>query len=64
MGGQLRIHLETEEVGESNQGGRGQTWDIEPVLDRLVLFRSDLVDHEVRYGTVRYGTVQYSTQAP
>lgn len=27
--------------------GGGRKWDIEPVLDRLVLFRSDLVDHEV-----------------
>lgn len=42
MGGQLRIHLDPE----STEGGC-RTWDIEPVLDRLVLFRSDLVDHEV-----------------
>lgn len=29
----------------------GRKWDIEPVLDRLVLFRSDLVDHEVSHLT-------------
>lgn len=59
MGGQLRVHLDsrpeaaTEEVGprlagEEEQEQAGRKWDIEPVLDRLVLFRSDLVDHEVR----------------
>ena len=30
-------------MGESS----GRKWDIEPTLDRLVMFRSDLVEHEV-----------------
>eukprot|EP00752_Nemacystus_decipiens_P002980 g2766.t2 len=53
MGGQLRVHLdgpETKAAGGSrdvDKSGGGRKWDIEPVLDRLVLFRSDLVDHEV-----------------
>lgn len=56
MGGQLRVHLdspETRAAGGSQDVGKGggRKWDIEPVLDRLVLFRSDLVDHEV--GKVR-----------
>ncbi|CAM9544677.1 unnamed protein product [Pylaiella littoralis] len=53
MGGELRVHLdstpEVEVAGRPRRadGSGGRTWDIEPVLDRLVLFRSDLVDHEV-----------------
>lgn len=52
MGGQLRVHLDSSAdavVGRSRDtdGSGGRKWDIEPVLDRLVLFRSDLVDHEV-----------------
>lgn len=53
MGGQLRVHIASGR-GEGEGGARdasvqsgGRKWDIEPVLDRLVLFRSDLVDHEV-----------------
>lgn len=45
MGGQLRVHLDGS--SEAGDGSGGRKWDIEPVLDRLVLFRSDLVDHEV-----------------
>lgn len=45
MGGQLRVHLDSST--ETDDGSGGRKWDIEPVLDRLVLFRSDLVDHEV-----------------
>lgn len=54
MGGQLRIHLDAEADGggPAARGGDdkscGRTWDVEPFLDRLVLFRSDVVDHEVR----------------
>lgn len=56
MGGQLRVHMdggaESGAWGDSCPprvgGGAGRKWDIEPVLDRLVLFRSDLVDHGVR----------------
>ncbi|CAN0235917.1 unnamed protein product, partial [Ectocarpus fasciculatus] len=57
MGGQLRVHLESRPEAATEEGGprlageeeeeAGRKWDIEPVLDRLVLFRSDLVDHEV-----------------
>ena len=47
MGGQLRVHLDAENGAAKKDGGSGRTWDINPVLDRLVLFRSDLVDHEV-----------------
>jgi len=36
-GGQLRLY---------NSSGTGH-WDIEPLLDRLVVFRADRVDHEV-----------------
>ena len=36
-GGQLRLY-----------GGGGAQWDLEPKLDRLVVFRADRVDHEVR----------------
>ncbi|CAM9405116.1 unnamed protein product, partial [Laminaria digitata] len=53
MGGQLRVHIASGR-GEGKGGALdagvrsgGRMWDIEPVLDRLVLFRSDLVDHEV-----------------
>lgn len=55
MGGELRVHLdstpEAEVAGRPRRadGSGGRTWDIEPVLDRLVLFRSDLVDHEVSH---------------
>lgn len=49
MGGQLQIHLDSEDSVQMKDGGGGRcrTWDVEPLLDRLVLFRSDLVDHEV-----------------
>lgn len=50
MGGQLRIHLDPESTEGGPRDapkGKGRKWDVEPVLDRLVLFRSDLVDHEV-----------------
>lgn len=40
MGGQLRIHV-------GSDGSERGKWDVEPFLDRLVMFRSDLVDHEV-----------------
>lgn len=53
MGGQLRVHIASGR-GEGKGGALdagvrsgGRMWDIDPVLDRLVLFRSDLVDHEV-----------------
>lgn len=51
MGGQLRIHIgpDTAEGGSPKGGEVGaRKWDVEPLLDRLVLFRSDLVDHEVK----------------
>lgn len=58
MGGQLRVHLDSRPEAAAEEGGArpageeeekaGRKWDIEPVLDRLVLFRSDLVEHEVR----------------
>jgi len=38
-GGQLRLY---------NSNGTGH-WDVEPLLDRLVVFRADRVDHEVCY---------------
>lgn len=51
MGGYLRVHIASgrRECGAGSAGVQsgGRKWDIEPVLDRLVLFRSDLVDHEV-----------------
>lgn len=49
MGGQLRIHLDSDDSIQMKDGGgdRCGVWDVEPLLDRLVLFRSDLVDHEV-----------------
>ncbi|CBJ30213.1 [Skp1-protein]-hydroxyproline N-acetylglucosaminyltransferase, family GT60 [Ectocarpus siliculosus] len=57
MGGQLRVHLDSRPEAAAEEGGprpageeeekAGRKWDIEPVLDRLVLFRSDLVEHEV-----------------
>lgn len=50
MGGQLRIHLDPESTEDGSRDApksEGRKWDVEPVLDRLVLFRSDLVDHEV-----------------
>lgn len=50
MGGQLRVHVgrDAPESGQRDtEKGGGGKWDIEPMLDRLVLFRSDLVDHEV-----------------
>ena len=46
------MHLDGPEMNAAggsqdvNKSG-GRKWDIEPVLDRLVLFRSDFVDHEV-----------------
>lgn len=61
MGGQLRIHLDpaTSKDGSPQQGEGnvclGRTWDIEPLLDRLVVFRSDVVDHEASLqGNSRY----------
>lgn len=59
MGGQLRVHLGGSPVTGAAGGsqdvdkGSGRKWDIEPVLDRLVLFRSDLVDHEVKSQAIR-----------
>lgn len=47
MGGQLRIHVSAATNGVVNDEGLPKTWDVEPLLDRLVLFRSDIVDHEV-----------------
>lgn len=48
MGGQLRVHLDSDNGVRNMDNGAGRTWDVKPLLDRLVLFRSDLVDHEVR----------------
>ncbi|CAN0101742.1 unnamed protein product, partial [Hapterophycus canaliculatus] len=54
MGGQLRVHMNAGAESGARGGccpradeSEGRKWDIEPLLDRLVLFRSDLVDHEV-----------------
>ncbi|CAN0082941.1 unnamed protein product [Discosporangium mesarthrocarpum] len=58
MGGQLRIHLggdggKAQKGDSSNDKGTpaasksGSVWDVDPLLDRLVLFRSDHVYHEV-----------------
>ncbi|KAG5177965.1 hypothetical protein JKP88DRAFT_169463, partial [Tribonema minus] len=45
-GGCLRVHLGGNKGAGGGQLGGG-TWDVEPVLDRVVLFRSNIVEHEV-----------------
>lgn len=45
---------QSEDAGDKSSGCK---WDIEPVLDRLVLFRSDLVDHEVSQAIRERGVI-------
>ncbi len=40
QGGELRLFL-------GNGDGEERTWDVAPLLDRVVVFRSDVVEHEV-----------------
>jgi 2OG-Fe(II) oxygenase superfamily len=45
-GGWLRLFLSGNSTTSCRRDG-ANVWDIEPLLDRLVLFRSDLVEHQV-----------------
>ncbi|CAM9305152.1 unnamed protein product [Choristocarpus tenellus] len=55
MGGQLRIHLgpmgnrgsKEDQFNTQPAPSKDGVWDIEPLLDRTVIFRSELVHHEV-----------------
>jgi SM-20-related protein len=47
-GGWLRLFLTGCSTISCRRDG-ANVWDIEPLLDRLVLFRSDLVEHQVSY---------------
>ena len=46
-GGQLRLFLRPDAVSTRADGAK--IWDIAPTLDKLVIFRSDLVEHEVSH---------------
>ena len=70
-GGKLRAYYKSPEPQSSQDSKSNQAlelqWDIEPKLDRLVLFRSDVVPHEVLpSNAIRYALTcwMYTRESP